>query len=156
MTRRDGMVDYNQRIKVLKAVRWRFLLNTIWMSLTSGFLIYALTLGLKIPFGWAVFLIVIRAIFWACFIDINNLNITITESQISGPYIFYTSAPQTVIASKILVNQKFEWLGTVFSIEDSNGNQIMGCYPWFSPEDRKVIRQLVKGLKNCKGSRSTA
>lgn len=150
------MSDSNHKTAVFKAVRWRFLVNTIWVSLTFGFLIYVLTLGLKIPYGWAVFLLVLRAVFWPCFIDINKLNFTLSDSSISGPYIFYTSHPQTVIVSKILADQKFEWFGSVFSIEDTMGNQIMAHYAWYSSEDRKIIRNLIKGLKNCGPSRTTS
>ena len=137
------MKDVNRKKFHLVASRWRLFSNTCWMSLTSGIAFYLLTLWLGIPYGWAVFILVFRALVWALATDIRNLDIYLDSDKISGPDWFLTAAPSTLRVALIESDNVFQMLG-VFSFEDSSGERIFGCYGWYSPEDRRTLRQLLE------------
>ena len=82
---------------VLAASRWRFFATTAWASLSVGLLIYALTEWLGIPYGWAVFIVVIRALFWAATIEIRNLDVQIDANSFTGPGMLFTSKSKTLL-----------------------------------------------------------
>ena len=132
---------------VLAASRWRFFATTAWASLSVGLLIYALTEWLGIPYGWAVFIVVIRALFWAATIEIRNLDVQIDANSFTGPGMLFTSKSKTLLLKSIDSENIFELLG-VFSVQDSDGNEIIGHYTYYSRDDRNLLRDFIGRLRN--------
>lgn len=143
---RISMSNIAENEIVLKASRWRFFATTASASLSVGLLIYALTEWLNIPYGWAVFLVVIRALFWAATVEIRNLDVRINANSFTGPGMLFTSKSRTLLLHNIGSENIFELLG-VFSVEDASGNEIIGHYTYYSREDRRVLREFIGRLR---------
>ena len=141
------MNTHTENELVLAASRWRFFTTTAWASLSVGILIYALTVWLAIPYGWAVFIVVIRALFWAATIEIRNLDVRIDANSFTGPGMLFTAKPKTLLLNSIDSENIFELLG-VFSVEDSVGNEIIGHYTYYSRDDRNILREFIGRLRN--------
>ena len=139
-------LNYPHNEIVLEASRWRFFVATASSSLSVGLLIYALTKLAGIPYGAAVFLVVIRAMFWAAFIKIRNLDVRIRMGNFTGPGMLFTSNSTTLSLREIENENIFELLG-VFSVQDSAGNEIIGHYTYYSRRDRRILREFIKKLK---------
>ncbi|WP_145075634.1 hypothetical protein [Aureliella helgolandensis] len=136
----------DQKGLVLKANRLRFFATTAWGSLTIGLLVFAFTEWLGIPYGWAVFLVVIRALVWAIAIEIDRLDIRIDANSVTGPSMLFTSKPETLSLAKIESDKIFELLG-IFFIEDSTRKEIVGHYTYYSREDQKRLREFIRRLR---------
>ncbi|TWT67266.1 hypothetical protein CA85_21160 [Allorhodopirellula solitaria] len=128
------------------ASRWRFFTATTLSSLSIGITIYCLTRWLGIPYGWAVLLVVIRAAFWACTIDIRKFDVTVDGRMLSGPSLIFSSQAVSIDLDDVDPEFVNEWLG-VFSIHDSAGNEVMAHYQYYMPEDRVVLRALIERLR---------
>tara|TARA_A100001391_G_scaffold185229_1_gene153711 strand:- start:339 stop:938 length:600 start_codon:yes stop_codon:yes gene_type:complete len=128
------------------ASRWRFFTATALSSLSIGIAIYCLTRWLGIPYGWAVFLVVIRAAFWACIIDIRKFDVTVDGRMLSGPSLIFSSQPVSIDLGDVDPEFVTEWLG-VFSVHDSAGNEVMAHYRYYIPEDRVLLRGLIERLR---------
>ena len=76
--------------KTYRVQRWRFFVNTCWVSWTAGFLIYILTLVLGYPYGWAALVLVARAGFWSLG-DMDRYRLTISPDTVEGPGLLLTS-----------------------------------------------------------------
>ncbi|WP_145350513.1 hypothetical protein [Roseimaritima multifibrata] len=130
----------------LEASRWRFFITTAWSSLSIGILVYLLTMWLNVPYGWAVFLVVLRAFLWAATIDIRNLDVRVDANSLTGPGMLFSSSSSTLLLPNIDGDNVFELLG-VFSVEDSDGNEIMGHYSYYSRADREFLREFIQRLR---------
>jgi len=129
------------------ASRWRFFLTTTLSSLSIGIIIFALTEWLRIPYGWAVFVVVIRAAFWACTVDVRGFDVTVDGLVLTGPTLIFTSNPASVDLSDVDPEFVSEWAG-VFSIHDSTGSEVMAHYRYYMPNDRVILRGLVHKLRH--------
>ncbi|QDV86471.1 hypothetical protein [Planctomycetes bacterium TBK1r] len=115
-------------------------------SLSIGIVIYCLTHWLQIPYGWALFIVVIRAAFWACAVDIHNFDIKVDGRTLSGPTLIFSSQPVSIDLGDVDPEFVSEWMGT-FSVHDSTGNDVMAHYRYYLPEDRLVLRGLIERLR---------
>jgi len=131
---------------VHKADRWRYFINTCWVSLTAGFLIYVFTLLLDIPYGWAALLLFVRAAFWSIILDINNLNISIANGRFSGPGLLATSAPKTILFDAI-VPEKIRIRNGRFFVEDSDDTLVTARLFWYPPDARESIEDFLDELR---------
>ena len=130
----------------LEASRWRFFITTAWSSLSIDIMIYVLTRWLDIPYGWAVFIVVLRALFWATTIDIRNLDVRVDANSFTGPCMLFSSDSRTLLLRNVCSDSVFELFG-VFSIEDSDGNEIWGHYSYYSRLDREFLREFIQRLR---------
>lgn len=128
------------------ASRWRFFITTAVSSLSIGIAIYCLTRWAQIPYGWAVFIVVIRAAFWAYAVDIRNFDVNVNGLTLSGPSLIFSSQPVSIDLGDVEPEFVSEWLG-VFSVHDSAGNEVMAHYRYYMPEDRILLRGLIKCLR---------
>lgn len=115
-------------------------------SLSIGIVIYFLTRWLQIPYGWAVFIVVIRAAFWAFAVDIHNFDVNVDGRTLSGPTLIFSSQPVTIDLGDVDPEFVSEWMG-VFSVHDSTGSEVMAHYRYYLPEDRVVLRGLIERLR---------
>jgi len=115
-------------------------------SLSIGILIYCLTRWFDIPYGWAVFIVVVRAAFWACVVDIHKFDVNVDGSTLSGPTLIFSSQPASIDLRDVDPEFASEWMG-VFSVHDSTGSEMMAHYRYYSPEDRVVLRGLIERLR---------
>ncbi|WP_345324834.1 hypothetical protein [Novipirellula rosea] len=115
-------------------------------SLSIGIVIYCLTRWLQIPYGWAVFIVVIRAAFWACAVDIRNFDVNIDGRTLSGPTLIFSSQPVSIELGDVDPEFVSEWMG-VFSVHDSTGSEVMAHYRYYLPEDRVVLRGMIERLR---------
>ena len=128
------------------ASRWRFFTATMFSSLSIGIVVYCLTRWFQIPFGWAVFIVVIRAAFWAYAVDIQNFDVHVDGYTLSGPSFIFSSQPVSIDLSDVDPEFVSEWLG-VFSVHDSAGNEVMAHYRYYMPDDRVLLRGLIERLR---------
>lgn len=128
------------------ASRWRFFTATTLSSLSMGLAVYGLTEWLQIPYGWAVFVVVIRAAFWASTVDIRNFDVRVDGPMLSGPAMLFTSQPATVDLREVEPDCVHECLG-VFSVHDFDGKDVMAHYRYYTPDDRVVLRELIRHLR---------
>ncbi|TWT85178.1 hypothetical protein CA13_66600 [Planctomycetes bacterium CA13] len=128
------------------ASRWRFFIASTISSLSIGIVIYCLTRWLDIPYGWAVFIVVIRAAFWALAIDIRNFDVNIDGRTLSGPTLIFSSQPVSIDLSDVEPEFVTERMG-VFSVHDSTGKEVMAHYRYYLPEDRTILRGLIERLR---------
>ena len=140
------MSDKVQTLVHLEASRWRLFITTAWSSMSIGILCFLLTKWLDIPYGWAVFIVLLRALFWAAMIDIRNLDFRIDADSFTGPGMLLPSRPRTLQFRKLRGDCAFELLG-VFSVKDSHGNEIMGHYSYYAPADRKFLSEFIRRLR---------
>lgn len=115
-------------------------------SLSIGIVIYCLTRWFQIPYGWAVFIVVVRAAFWACVVDIHKFDVNVDGRTLSGPTLIFSSEPASIDLGDVDPEFVSEWMG-VFSVHDSTGKEIMAHYRYYSPEDRVVLRGLIERLR---------
>lgn len=116
-------------------------------SLSIGVVIYCLTQWLQIPYGWAVFIVVVRAAFWACVVDMHNFDIKVDGLTLSGPTLIFSSQPASIDLRDVDPEFVSEWMG-VFSLHDSAGNEVMAHYRYYQPEDRVILRGLIERLRH--------
>ncbi|WP_236616132.1 hypothetical protein, partial [Rhodopirellula europaea] len=128
------------------ASRWRFFATTTISSLSIGVAIYCLTEWLGIPYGWAVFIVVIRAAFWATVVDIRKFDINIEGKTLSGPTFIFGSKQASVDLADVEPGFVGECMGA-FSLHDSTGEEVMAHYRYYTPKDRAVLRRLVDRLR---------
>ncbi|EMI15811.1 hypothetical protein RMSM_07267 [Rhodopirellula maiorica SM1] len=93
-----------------------------------------------------MFIVVIRAAFWACAVNIRSFDVNVDGRTLSGPSLIFS--PQSVSIDLDDVDPEFvsEWMG-VFSVHDSAGNEIMAHYRYYMPEDRVILRGLIERLR---------
>lgn len=120
--------------------------STVASSLSVGISIYLLINWFEIPYGWAVLLVAVRAWLWAWTIDIRNLDVRIDAESFTGPCMLFSAKSTTLALSDIDPEKVFELLG-VFSVEDSEGNEITGHYTYYSPEDQVILREFIRHLR---------
>ncbi len=135
------------------ASRWRFFITTAASSLSIGIAVYCLTRWAQIPYGWAVFIVVIRAAFWACVVDIRNFDVNVHGPTLSGPTLIFSSQPASIDMNDVDPEFVSEWLG-VFSVHDSTGKEVMAHYRYYMPEDRVLLRELIQRLRRPRHSES--
>ncbi len=122
--------------------RWRFFVNTCWVSLTAGFLIYIFVWVLGYPYGWAALLLVARACLWSLG-DMDRYRLTITSDLVSGPGLMLTSERRDITIDHI--NPKKTGIsGGRFFIEDNEGNTITSRLFWYHREDRDAIVEFLR------------
>ena len=109
-------------------------------------MIYFLTRWVQIPYGWAVFIIVIRSAFWACAVDIQKFDVNIDGRTLTGPSLIFSSQPVSIDLGDVDPEFVSEWFG-VFSVHDSAGNEVMAHYRYYTPEDRVLLRGLLERLR---------
>ncbi|MCC9656742.1 hypothetical protein [Rhodopirellula halodulae] len=92
--------------------------------MSIGVAIYCLTEWLGIPYDWAVFIVVIRAAFWATVVDIRKFDINIEGKTLSGPTFIFGSKQASVDLTDVEPEFVGECMGA-FSLHDSTGEEVM-------------------------------
>ena len=126
------------------AERWRYFVNTCWVSLTAGFLISFFAWFLEIPYGWAALLLFVRAAFWALILDIENLSVTVSNLDVTGPGLIPTSPPKTLPINRL---SKVSYIGARFFLEGSDGGTISARWHWYPPDVRQELGNQIDNLR---------
>ncbi|GAB5405224.1 MAG: hypothetical protein Aurels2KO_34550 [Aureliella sp.] len=126
--------------------RWRFFLNTCWVSWTAGFLIYILTLILDYPYGWAALVLVARAGIWSLD-DMDRYRVTLSTHTVQGPGLMLTSERRTISLDHINTKRTGVRSGRFF-IEDNEGNTITSRLFWYDRSDRDAIIKFLRSVNH--------
>ncbi|GAB5403953.1 MAG: hypothetical protein Aurels2KO_21840 [Aureliella sp.] len=130
--------------KTYRVRRWRFFVNTCWVSWTGGFLIYIFTLLLAYPYGWAALLLVARSGFWSLG-DMNRYRLTISPDAVGGPGLLLTSERRIISVDQINARRSGIRSGRFF-IEDNDGNTITSRLFWYDREERDAIVDILRSV----------
>ncbi|GAB5407391.1 MAG: hypothetical protein Aurels2KO_56220 [Aureliella sp.] len=122
--------------------RWRFFVNTCWVSWTAGFLIYILTLVFGYPYGWAALLLAARAGFWSLG-DMDRYRLTISDKTVEGPGLLLTSERRSISIDRINA-RRTGIRGGRFFIEDDDGNTITSRLFWYDRIERDAILNFLR------------
>lgn len=130
------------RSQTYRVQRWRFFINTCWVSWTGGFLIYILTLVLGYPYGWAALLLVARASLWSLG-DMERYRLSVSPNTVEGPGLLLTSDRREISIDRINAKRTGIRSGRFF-IEDKDGNTITSRLFWYQRDDRGAIVEFLR------------